>query len=192
MRSFALAAALVIAGCAGLSPAPTTLPARSALGDFAMEARFVLRTERPNERAQSASGRLSWQHGGSGDRILVATPLGQGIAELAITPATAELRTSDGLSRRADDAGALLASITGYSLPLGELPSWLLGRPTAAGRLESDALGRPHRLTDAGWRIDYHYDNDSADAPPSRLTILREGELELRLRIEDWRLLPHD
>lgn len=191
MRPLVLAGTLVLASCASVPPA-ASLPPRSQLKDFALEARFALKSERPNEAPQSASGRLTWQHSAGQDRILVASPLGQGIAEVDITPAGAELRTGDGQVRRAVDASGLLASITGYTLPLGELPAWLLGRPAAAGRLETDAAGRPRRLWDGGWRIDYDYDNDAVDAPPARLTLHRESELELRLRIEEWRILPHD
>lgn len=191
MRPLVLAGVLLLAGCASVPPA-TSLPARSQLKDFTLEARFALKSERPNEAPQSASGRLTWQHRTGQDRILVANPLGQGIAEVDITPAGAELRTGDGQVRRAADASGLFASVTGYPLPLGELPAWLLGRPAAAGRLETDAAGRPRRLWDGGWRIDYDYDNDAVDAPPARLTLHRESELELRLRIEEWRTLPHD
>lgn len=191
MRHLALAGALLLAGCASVPPA-ASVPTRSQLRGFALEARFALKSERPNEAPQSASGRLTWQHTAGQDHILVANPLGQGIAEVDITPAGAELRTGDGQVRRAADAASLLYGVTGYTLPLGELPAWLLGRPAAAGRLETDATGRPRRLWDGGWRIDYDYDNDAADAPPARLTLHRESELELRLRIEEWRLLPHD
>ena len=190
MRALFLAGALLLAGCATAPPA--VQPARASLGNFAMEARFALRSERPNEAMQSASGRLTWQHSGRGDRILVANPLGQGLAEIDIRPDGAELRAADGKTYRAPDAGTLLRLVTGYELPLVELPAWLLGRPGVAGRLETDAGGRPRRLTDAGWRIDYEYDDDNAEAPPARLTLHRENDMELRLRVEDWRSLPDD
>ena len=193
MRLPVLAGALFLASCASVPPPGQ--PGRAelqTLQTFALEARFALKSERPNEAPQSASGRLTWQHAASHDHILVADPLGQGIAEISVTPAGAELRASDGQTRRAADAATLLYGVTGYALPLGELPAWLLGRPSSAGRLETDGSGRPYRLMDDGWRIDYDYDSADADAPPARLTVHRESELELRLRIEEWRPLPHD
>ncbi|MBS1191061.1 MAG: Outer rane lipoprotein LolB [Rhodocyclaceae bacterium] len=190
MRALFLAGVLALAGCATVTPPSTGLPARGELRDFGLEARFALRLERPYEAPQSASGRLSWDHGHDGDHILVANPLGQGIAEIDRSAAGARLRTSDGRVRHAADAGELLQEATGYPLPLGELPAWLLGRPTASGQLRTDALGRPQSLIDAGWHIDYHYDSEAADALPSRLTLRRDSSLEVRLRIEEWRSTP--
>lgn len=192
MRLSALAGTLVLAACTSLPPASGPGPARDTLRHFEMSARFALHTERPNEPPQSAAGRLFWRHDGAGDLILLSNPLGQGIAEIAISPAGAELRASDGQLRRAADAAALLASVTGYTLPLTELPAWLLGRPTAAGRVDSDGIGRPLRLKDSGWRIDYAYDDAGATAAPARLVIQRDSELELRLRVEEWRPVDDD
>lgn len=190
LRTLALVAGLLLAGCASVPPTVSGLPARGEVRDFGIEARFALRLTRPYEAPQSASGRLSWQHADGSDRILVADPLGQGIAEIERTAAGAELRTGDGKVRRADDAAALLREATGYPLPLGELPAWLLGRPSASGLLTTDAAGRPLRLSDAGWQIEYGYESDAAGALPSRLTLRRGDDIEVRLRIEEWRNAP--
>ena len=184
------ACTLILAACTTVPPVVTDLPARAEIREFALEARFALRIERPDEPPQSASGRLSWQHRRDADHILVSNPLGQGVAEIEQNAASARLRTSDGKVHQAPDAAALLFETTGYALPLGELPAWLLGRPTAAGRLQTDDWGRPRQLADAGWQIDYDYDSEAADALPSRLILKRNGDLEVRLRIEEWRNAP--
>lgn len=185
--------ALLLAGCATAPLSPGGLPGRSQVRDFGLEARFALRLERWNDAPQSAAGRLSWRHAGGVDRVLVADPFGQGIAEIERDGQGAELRTGDGQVRRAADAAALLLAATGYPLPLGELPAWLLGRPGASGELATDGAGRPKRLAEAGWKIDYDYDDEAGNALPSRLTLRRRldsGDLELRLRIEEWRTTP--
>lgn len=189
-RPALVAGALALAGCATVPPPSAGLPGRADLRDFALEARFALRLERPYQAPESASGRLSWEHSGDTDHIFVANPLGQGVADIEQGPRGARLRTSDGQVREAADAGALLLETTGYPLPLGELPAWLLGRPTASGQLIADGQGRPKALADAGWQIDYDYDDEAAGALPARLTLRRGGDLELRLRIEEWRSLP--
>lgn len=189
-RSTLAAGVLVLAGCATVAPPPSGLPGRAELRDFALEARFALRLERPYQAPESASGRLSWEHSGGTDHILVSNPLGQGVAEIDQGPQGARLRTGDGQVREAADAGALLQEATGYPLPLGELPAWLLGRPTASGQLVADGRGRPKTLADAGWRIEYDYDDEAAGALPARLTLRRDSSLEVRLRIEEWRSLP--
>lgn len=192
MRAFAvlLTAGTLLAGCAAAPPVSGGAPGRSDLRDFSLEARFALRTERPNEAAQTASGRLSWSHRLAGDSVLIANPLGQGIARIETSAAGAQLQGSDGSLHRSRDAAALLREATGYTLPLDQLPAWLLGRPGPDGRLDLDALGRPRRLLSEGWRIDYGYDDDGADALPARLTVSRDNDLELRLRIEEWRAAP--
>jgi outer membrane lipoprotein LolB len=38
--------------------------------------------------------------------------------------------------------------------------------------------------------VDYFYDDNRPDALPARLHISRPGEIELKLRIEEWRALP--
>ena len=44
--------------------------------------------------------------------------------------------------------------------------------------------------SEAGWQIDYAYDDDAAAALPARLTLSRDQEIELRLRIEEWKENP--
>lgn len=180
-----LAGATLIAGCAGVPPA--RLPERDRVDAFGLEARFALRLTPADQPAQSSGGRLSWEHRRNGDRILVASPLGVGLAEIESDAGGSRLRTADGKEMTSPDADALMEEVTGQRLPVTQLPAWLLGRPGRGGRLEHDAQGRPARLAEAGWQIDYGYDDAAPGALPSRLTLSREREIELRLRIEEWR-----
>jgi outer membrane lipoprotein LolB len=179
---------LLLTACAALPPVPP--PARDHLADFTLEARFVLRLNPPGGEPQSAGGRLSWEHRANRDYILIANPLGVGIAEIDATPALSRLKTADGAVREADDADSLMAAATGERLPVAQLPAWLLGRSGPAGVLERDAQQRPLSLIEAGWRIDYAYDDFAADALPARITLRRAEVVELRLRIETWQALP--
>ncbi len=121
--------------------------------------------------------------------MLISSPLGSGIANLEIG-ALARLMLADGQVRESPDADRLLSEMTGYALPVSRLPAWLLGRTDGRGRLNLDAAGRPARLFEEGWRVDYSYADEAPDALPDRLIVTREGELELRLRIESWSDLP--
>ena len=63
----------------------------------------------------------------------------------------------------------------------------------ASGRSRGWINGVPATLTqlrEAGWQIDYAYDDDAAAALPARLTLSRDQEIELRLRIEEWKESP--
>lgn len=185
-RRSLLLAALLLGGCAA---APLRPPAaRQTVGDFAFDARFALRSVSPAGEAQTAGGRLSWTHRTDREHILLANPLGVGIAEIESAPGRARLRTADGQQYEADDPDQLLEQVTGQPLPVARLPAWLLGRGN--GEATRDAAGRPAHLADGGWRIDYVYADDSGDALPARITLRRGDEIELRLRIEEWRTPP--
>lgn len=174
----------LLAGCAGL-PAPPP-PARDDMGDFSLEARFALRALQAGRSPQTSSGRLSWTHRGASDRVLLANPLGYSIAEIEMMPGLARLRSSDGLQRESTDADALIEEITGQRLPVSRLSAWLLGRAGSGARIEADPQGRPLRLNEAGWQVEYSYPDDRANALPSLLNVSRPGDIELKLRIEEW------
>lgn len=180
-----LALPLLLAGCALQPPAAD----REQLGNFSVDGRFALKSLDSEGRPQSAGGRLSWTHIDDRDRVLLANPLGIGLAEIDIRPGAASLRSADGNTYQDTDADRLVADLTGQPLPVSRLPSWLLGRPGPAGRLERDPLARPLRLDEAGWQIDYAYDDDTPGATPGRLTASRPP-VELRLRLENWKHLP--
>lgn len=173
--------ALLIAGCATLTSSPLTPPARDSLDAFSLEGRFSLRNEDKNY-----SGRLSWQHQGADNQLLLSSPFGQGMAEITTTTGWARLTTSDGKRYEAADSETLTQQVLGYALPLTLLTDWVRGRGNAAGSSEQDAHGRPLRLRHEDWRIEYAYDNDEAQAPPSLIIAERAGGLQLRLKIEEW------
>lgn len=175
-----ICAALLLGGCAALpaSPTGTLATRRDALDDFALEGRFSLRHD-----DKSYSGRLSWRHDGANNELLLASPFGQGLAQITTSASGARMTTSDGNVYEAADSELLTRQVLGYPLPLAQLTDWVRGRGAA---YEPDQLGRPLRLRHDGWRIDYEYDSDDEQALPSRLFAQRADGLELRLRIDEW------
>lgn len=181
----------LLAACAGTRPdaRQATLPARDQVGDFAIEARFALRVSQPGGKPENSGGRLSWSHKNGDDRILISNPLGVGLAEIDAGPTRSRLRTGDGQDFESTDPDALIEQVTGQRLPVRQFPEWLLGRG-APTRIESDASGRPVRLSEAGWQIDYAYADSAPGALPERVTLSRDKEIELLLRIEEWIVVP--
>ena len=179
--------ASLLAGCAALptsAPGPAAL-SRNALDDFVIEGRFSLRQDE-----QSHSGRLRWKHAGRSDEDLLASPFGQGVAEIVADARSALLTTSDGKTYSAMDAESLTEQVLGYRLPLSLLADWVRGRLAPESIAERDALGRPIAMRHEDWRVDYEYDSDAPDALPGRLFAERIGVFELRLRIDEWTRLP--
>ena len=181
-------AALLQAACSSLQPTPPA--SRDNLREFIMEARFALRLSRPEEPPQSAAGRLTWEHRQQGERILIASPLGYGLAEIETTPELAHLRTADGKTRSSADPDELMEAATGERLPVSRLPGWLLGQPGENGHLQRDPQQRPQLLREAGWQVEYAYDDEAPASLPARVTLRRADEIEMRLRIEEWRTAP--
>jgi outer membrane lipoprotein LolB len=188
LRFALLLAAGLLSACASIPP--TQLAARDQIHDFALEGRFALRVTQPGQSTQNSGGRLSWTHQNRSDRVLLSSPLGYGMAEIESTPGISRLRTANGEVRESTDADALIEEVTGQRLPIARLPAWLLGRSGGAARIETDAQGRPTRLSEDGWQIDYVFEDDNPTALPTRLTLTRNGEIELRLRIEEWKDAP--
>ena len=176
----------LLGACAAVPSSPGGVAAtrRDALDDFSLEGRFSLRHEDKNY-----SGRLSWRHSGADNELLLASPFGQGLAQITTSERGAQLTMSDGKVYAAADSELLTREVLGYPLPLAQLTDWVRGRG-ASGDLELDGGGRPLRLRHDDWRIAYEYDGDDAQALPSRLVALRDDGLELRLRIDEWAVPP--
>lgn len=120
-------------------------------------------------------GQIDWQHRPDRDRLLVASPLGQGVAELRRDADGARLLMADGRQQLAPDWETLAAELFGAPLPLDRLPQWLSGEPLPPG---------------SGWTLEIlRYQSDAPDALPA-LIELRRGETSVRVRIDEWSPLP--
>lgn len=165
-------------------PARTTAPkgaVRAAVVEFRVEARFALSRE-----GQAYAGKLAWRHSPSGDEMLVMNPFGQGLAELRRDASGARLVVPGRPVRQALDAETLLAETVGYPLPLASLVRWMTAGGAGDDVVERDAVGRVAARIDSGYRVEYAYPDDDPAALPSRLAVVRDGEVDLRLRIDTW------
>jgi len=183
-----LAAITLLAGCALQPPrhedvAPVE---RIRALSFDLEGRLAA-----SDGERGANGRLRWAHRPQGDEWVVLSPLGQVVAHIVGTPDGAMLRTSDGQSLYAPDTTTLLPHILGVSAPAGHLADWIQAIPAEGARvLETDAIGRPTRIADSGWIIDYaEYANDDPQSHPRRLNA-KWGDARLRIVVDAW--TPHD
>lgn len=183
----ALALTLALAGCASApGSAERTIPTRDSLTAFSLEGRFSLRHENKNY-----SGKLSWLHSGANNTLLLSSPLGQGIAEIATNESGAQLTAQDGQTYTAVDAETLTRQVLGYPLPLAQLTDWVRGRRSKEDSAQLDAFGRLQQLRHQGWRIDYGYASEDPQAPPNRLFAENADGLDLRLLIDEWSSLPN-
>lgn len=188
LRLAAAAITLVaLSGCATPSAVPEIAPvARPGVAAFELEGRLAA-----SDGERAASGSLTWVHSPLSDEWTVFSPLGQIVAQLVRTPRGATLLTADGRTQHADDANTILPQLLGVSAPLDGLSHWVQASPRAGARVLSvDDTGRPARISDAGWVIDYpEYAGPTADAAPRRIDAAW-GDARIRLIIDQWTPRP--
>lgn len=136
------------------------------LTEFAFDGRVAVRQGETRHHVN-----ISWRHDPSGDQVLLTTPLGQGVAELSRDAAGARLVTADRREFSAADWERLGEQLFGIRLPLNDLPAWIVGHAIASGN---------------DWRVEYlDYQSGAPDALPTLLEV-RRGDIEVRLKIDDW------
>lgn len=183
-RRITLAALVILlAGCA-VQPVREDVPAieRQRASAFDLEGRIAA-----SDGERAANGRLRWTHRPQGDEWVVVSPLGQIVAQVIGTPDGAMLRNASGERLFAPDTATLLPYVLGVNAPADHLSHWIQAVPAEGARvLETDAFGRPARIADSGWIIDYpEYADDGPQAPPRRV-LAQWGEARLRIVVDRW------
>lgn len=182
--------AVLLPACAALAPvpaAPVTRPLRNDIVEFSLAGRVAVR-----KGAESYSAGIEWRHRPDGaDRILLSSPLGQGLAELSADRSGARLQTADHQTYTAPDLEGLSEQVFGARLPLASMAHWALGQVwNSVEALVLDAQGRPASFSDGGWQVAYlSYESGGSDALPTSIR-LRRDELDVRLKIDQWSLEP--
>jgi outer membrane lipoprotein LolB len=172
--AWALAFALLAAGCAQLETGP------AADQVFELTGRLAAR-----QGEQAFTGNLSWRHAGSADELLVTSPIGQGVARIVRNGDSVVLTTAEPREYRAPDVESLTEQALGFRLPLKGLADWVRARP-APGRpakVEKGPDGRIASLEQNGWRIEYLAYEEGL---PSRMRLAYPG-IDLRLAISAWK-----
>ena len=186
-RAALLAGCVFLAGCVSSPSAPPPAPvARRAIDAFSLTGRLS-----GGDGEQSASGKLEWLRVPGFDRWTVLSPLGQIVARLEAGPEGAELIFSNGERRSAPQASDLLPELfpglSKLGLPPSRLAGWVQAAPAPGAEVRTlDAMGRPARIIDEGWIVDYLDYRDAAPEALPRLIDISRGQLRLRLLIDQW------
>lgn len=189
----AVLVALLLAGCV---TAPRPVPADreaawselrarlQALSGWHAEGRLTVRTE-----ADVGNAHFTWvEEPGSGYRLRLGGPLGQGGGRLSGGDGRATLVTADGQRYIGGDAAGLLRDLYGWEIPVAGLRQWLLGLPGEQAEYRLDRFGRLESLDWRGWHIEYRrYRNvDDLDLPATLVARDREDGTEIRIAIDHW------
>jgi len=144
-------------------------------------------------RDDSWSFGLNWLEKGSGRYDMnITNPLtGAIMAMVQSSGSQVTLRTADGKTYQDTDAERLLAKQLRLNFPLKNLRYWARGIPApnlAVDDVQLDAQGRPVRLQQAGWVINYpRYKGDGLSALPARIDLEQATE-QVRARVvaKEW------
>ncbi|EPC03767.1 hypothetical protein L861_00290 [Litchfieldella anticariensis FP35 = DSM 16096] len=194
MRPFiaALLTLAMLAGCAS-RPMDTEAPLErepwqdqaqrlEQLDRWTLAGKVGLRTPQ-----DTTSANLDWAQYPGYYRMLISGPFGSGRNLLEGREGRVTLNTSEGRFE-ATSPEALMEQQLGWSLPISALDHWVRGLPAPGAHYEreSDELGYPTQLQQAGWQIDYR-DWEHADGLwlPRRL-VMTYDELRATLVINDW------
>ena len=115
--------------------------------------------------------------------MIIASPVGQGIARITREGERYRLLTGDNREFRASDAESLTEQALGWRLPLSGLSDWVQGRaaPDRGGGTAGQA-GEGMELRQDGWTVAY---DEYRDGRPFRMKLSR-GDIEIRLIVDQW------
>jgi outer membrane lipoprotein LolB len=189
--------ALLLSGCASWQRPPVVeipLPAQerqqqlATLNQFELNA--ALNVKAPGE---SVTGSLNWvQQGEFYTADLNSTGFGINIFKLQTTAEGALVQVS-GEQHQAATAAALLEYLSGWSLPIEEMPLWLKGMTgSGSSDLRFDVMGRLTSFTlldsqNRRWQVSYtKFFPDRLSLP--RQIILESSDTKLKLGIRQWKM----
>lgn len=204
LRALTVAAlAAMLSACAGQAVrGPASPPLAPAAAEAAQSAR---ETELRGQTGWSLSGRIAlsngrnggsgrieWRQDGDRYEVALSAPVTRQSWRLSGDIAGARLEGLEGGTRSGPDAAALLREATGWEIPVAALSDWMrglraVGQGPASVRYGAD--GRPARIEQGGWTIDYRWPATAAPALPSRVDAVR-GDAKVKLIVDEWQSPP--
>jgi outer membrane lipoprotein LolB len=119
---FAAAAVVALAGCASVKPqGPSTSNAATAVTaqtSRSYQGRFAVQYNDQNGQQRNAYGNFSWQETGDTVTLQLRNPLGQTLAIVTSSPASATLELPNRQPLTADNVSTLMQNALGFALPV--------------------------------------------------------------------------
>ena len=171
------------AGCAGGgAPRGARNEADARADFFSLDGRIAVRYGE-----ESLAGKVAWIHSAQRDEINLASPLGNVLAQIVRDAGGVSLIDDRRQEFRAPDVETLTERQLGWRFPLAGMTEWVRAR-AAAGEVRRDEAGRLLHLRDAGWEIEFSYEDDAAPLPRRLIMVYARAaqRLEIRLVIDAW------
>lgn len=189
-RLLACAAAL-LAGCATGPARLAQAPVAAYRDTIDLGGRLTV-NYRKDGNPESVSGQFTWSQRPGRIDVSLASPTGQTMAQISVTPTSATLVQTDQVVRTAADIDTLSAQALGWSLPVAGLRDWLQGYATDAdGKRFVASPANSSVFTQDGWRLRFvsWQDATAAHPVPRRIDAERSAgpasdELAIRILID--------
>jgi len=183
-----LALAAALAGCA----TPNAGTSHAAVGAYRdsieLSGKLSVNYQKDGQ-PQSLTGNFNWAQRPGRIDVSLASPLGQTIAQISVTPEQAVLTQAERAPRAAKDIDTLTAQALGWSLPVSGLRDWLQGYADGAdGKRFVASPANSSVFTRDGWRLRFvsWQDENAAHPVPRRIDAERSATAtsdELAIRI---------
>ncbi|RTE66655.1 outer membrane lipoprotein LolB [Amphritea opalescens] len=195
LRILVVAALILLSGCSGLTPQPTTTPERpwsehyqmmQATDSWQLTGKIGIRAP-----AESHSASLYWEQSPQRYQIDLTGPLGQGGARIEGDELGVSIDIAGEQPLWAPSAEQLMEDTLGWQFPVQDVRYWILGIPAPSNPFE---LSLTQQLADEiiqnGWKIKYlRYNYQTGHPLPEKLTISRD-DLRLTIIAKEWQI-PH-
>jgi outer membrane lipoprotein LolB len=185
--SIALAGALLTA-CATPNATRSQAPVAAYRDTIDLTGRLAVNYQKDG-KPESVSGQFSWSQSRARIDVSLASPTGQTIARISVTPESATLTQSGQPPRVAKDLDTLTAQTLGWTLPVSGLRDWLQGYATGAdGKRFAVSPANNSVFTADSWRLRFvsWQDETAAHPAPKRIDAERSASAnadELAIRI---------
>jgi len=188
-----VAAAIALAGCASVKPqGPSTTNAATSVTaqtSRAYQGRFAVQYNDQNGQQRNAYGNFTWQETGDTVSLQLRNPLGQTLAIVTSSPASATLELPNRQPLTADNVSTLMQNALGFALPVEGLRYWLQPSPAPTSRAKTEQdpeqPSRLKQITQDGWTIDYVAYADAPATGVKRVNLSRsEPPLSLKLVLD--------
>jgi outer membrane lipoprotein LolB len=161
-----LAFAAALSGCA----TSTANLSRSSVAEYrdtiALTGRLSVNYQKEG-RPESITGNFNWSQRPGRIDVSLASPLGQTIAAISVTPQEATLTQADRPTRVAKDIDTLTAQSLGWELPVSGLRDWLQGYAfDADGKRFAASPANNSVYTRDGWNLRFVSWQDETAAHP--------------------------
>ena len=207
--AFAAALAVSLSACVSLDTrkapaAPDVVTAVSAEAQQAKAVRVDALRAQPawsfqgrvavSKGRNGGSGRIDWQQQARQYVVSLSAPVTRQSWTLSGDSGNRSGRLDgvDGGPRQGEDAQQVLLEATGWDIPVNQLPDWVRGLvaegATAAEQIDRDAEGRPRRVRQMGWDIqflDWYPAEGDRPVLPRRIEAVN-GDAKVRLLVDGW------